>query len=349
MSEMKQRNSNVELLRIVAMCMIIDVHYFGNCNAATLAVPGTGNWIVFQVLESLGICGVNLFVLITGFFSVNQYEIKIRKMVNLLVDIAFWGGVGYLLSMIVGWKGFDAKSLIKTVFPILFGGRWFVKAYLILSCLIPFINLVIHSITKKSFQKLLLILFLLFSVWPSFLPNPPVDDYGYGFVHFIVLYLIAAYIRLYLNVYPPKWTCLLGFVCATAMVIVCSMMGVGYAWAYNFVLVIAGAASLFLWFIQLDIRSKAINVLASCAFGVFLIHTDGFFSELIYHRLFHDLELVHGNAILFLLSCIGSLPFFYLFGFLLESIKKKLFAVSIDQWLYQIAPINAPVIITKKE
>lgn len=349
MNTSKQRKSNIELLRILAMLMIIDVHYFASCNAGAYTIPGSGNWLVFHGLESLGICGVNIFVLITGFFSVNQRSIKPRKMLSLLIDVAFWGGLGFALCVLAGWKSLDVKTLIKTMFPILFGGRWFVKAYLVLLCLIPFINIILRAITQRSYLVLLIISALLFSIWPSFLPNPPLDDYGYGFVHFVFLYLIAAYIRLYVKKYPPKWLCLAGYIMSAVVVCAGSMLGESYAWAYNYVFVVTEAVSLLLFFIQLDIQSSRVNQLAACAFGVFLIHTDGFFSVLIYERVFHCTALMNGNPVLFLISAIGSLPVFYLVGFILESGKKKLFSVSIDKWLDKVNWLNQSGLITEKE
>lgn len=328
-------------MRILAMLMIIDVHFFGACNAQTITVPWSGNYWVFHVMESLGICGVNLFVLITGYFSLQQESVKIRKMVNLLLDVAFWGGIGVLLCVAVGWKSFQLKEMIKIMFPIIFGGRWYVRAYIVLICLIPFINVVLHSITKESYRTLLIIMALFLSVWPSFLPNPPLDDYGYGFVHFVFLYTIAGYIRLYVNRYPPRWLCLLCYFGSAAVVCISSMVGRGCAWAYDYVFVITEAVSLLLLFAQINVQSAVINKIAACAFGVFLIHTDGFFSNLIYSKLLHCNELVTGNAALFLLSAFASLPIFYCIGFILESIKKKLFLFSIDRWLDKVAFINA--------
>lgn len=346
---MKQRQSNIELLRILAMLMIIDVHYFASCDAAIHTIRFSGNWYVHQIVQSFGICGVNIFILITGFFSLQQREVKFRKMIDLLVDVAFFGGFGFLLCILVGWKSFDGKALIKTMFPILFGTRWFVKAYLVLLCLIPFLNLVLNSIRKSSYQKLLILLTLLFSVWPSFLPHPPIDDYGYGFFHFVYLYCVAGYIRLHVEKYPHKWLCLACFFLSAVLVCAFSMHGHGYAWAYDFVFVVTEAVSLFLFFAQLKLQAVWINRLASCAFGVFLIHTDGFFSVLIYDKLLHCSDLVTGNPWMFLLSALVSLPLFYLIGFALESLKKALFSVSVSPLLDRVPLLKRPFLIERKD
>lgn len=340
---MAQRKSNFELLRILAMLMIIDVHYFATCDAAVNTVAWSGNWIVYHLMESFGICGVNLFIFITGFFSLSQDTIKVRKVVNLLIDVAFWGCVGFLICVLVGWKEFGFKSLIKTMFPIFFGGRWFVKAYIILLCLLPFLNIILGKLTIASYRKLLIILTLLFSIWPSFLPNPPIDDYGYGFVHFVLLYVIAGFIRLHIKKYPPKWCCLLGYFICTGIICSSSMLGENFAWAYNYIFVILESVFLFMLFSQLHVDSVAINKIAACAFGVFLIHTDGFFSVLIYDKLLKCNELVSGNAGFFMASALISMPVFYGLAYVLESIKRKIFALSVDRCLNRSSLLNRNV------
>ena len=337
---MKHRQSNIEFLRILAMLMIIDIHYFACCNASLNVSSKSGNWFIYIIMESLGICGVNLFVLITGFFSQKTSRIRIRKIANILLDVAFWGVLGFLLNVLIGWKGFDIKELIKSAIPIFFGKRWFVQAYIVLLCLIPFINSTLEMLSKSSYKRLLIILGLLFCIWPSFLPNPPLDDYGYSFVHFIVLYIIAGYIRIHIKTYPPRWLCLMGYFISMAIVCISSFYGNAYSWAYNYVFVISEAVCLFLFFIQIEIRSQNINKIAACTFGIFLIHTDGFFSAVVYDRILHCNELVDGSPILFLISVLVSMPLFIFIGYILETMKKKLFALSIDSWLDKIQIIN---------
>lgn len=87
-----KRNSGVELFRIIAMLMIITLHYFETADANTYVVGNSVSGYVYGVFSSSCICGVNMFVLITGYFSINSYSIKWRKIINLLCDMAIWGG-----------------------------------------------------------------------------------------------------------------------------------------------------------------------------------------------------------------------------------------------------------------
>ncbi len=323
----RERQSNLEFLRILAMLMIITLHFFeGN----RIPQSHSQNQYIYYIYESLSICGVDLFVLLTGYFSLRQDRIKFRKIVDLLIDVAFWCFIGFMLNVAAGDRPFSLKELIRNMFPFVFGGRWFIKAYILLMLLVPFINRVVMTIDKKSFQILLTIQLLLFSIWPSFLPNPPFDDYGYSFIHFITLYLIAAYMRLYVDHYPAKWLCICGYLVSFAIVLLTKVMNWGYEWAYNYPFVITEALFLFMYFLQVSLNSGLINRLASCAFGVYLIHTNSYFSSIGYNLLFRGSSAANGPAWMLVIIVPACSLFFYFFGFVLESAKKILFHYTVE-------------------
>lgn len=336
---MQDRLSNIELLRIIAMCMIVGLHYFGMGDANRVLVNGTENYYLYHILESLCICGVDIFVLITGYFSISHDSIKMRKIVSLLVDVAFWGICGYCLAVLVGWKGVEFKETIKVALPILFNNRWFVKAYIILLLFAPFINMTFNLISKKSYNYLLLIFTCLFCIWPSFLPYPPVNVFGYGFMHFVFLYLIAGYISKFIDVTLLSSSKLVFAFLLMLLLVILSSFFMNMAWAYNYLFVVLLAIALFILFLKMSIKSRCINVLASCAFGVFLIHTSDFFGPLVYEKFFKVSESLYYSPLMLLLNFFVCIPVFYLFCFILEYTKKWLFGFSVDVVLRKIKDI----------
>ena len=64
----KKRKSNIELLRIVAILMIISFHY--SFKSGYVVNQLDYNSIVVKTFYFLGELGVNLFILITGYFMV---------------------------------------------------------------------------------------------------------------------------------------------------------------------------------------------------------------------------------------------------------------------------------------
>lgn len=343
-----KRCSNIELLRVIAMCMIIGLHFFSYCKMADadIASAPKGN-MFYHIAESLCICGVNLFVLITGYFSVNHDVLKLRKIANLFIDVAFWGSIGFILSYVFGWEAASLKRYIQIVIPYLWGYRWFVTAYIILLLLIPYINKCLQNISREGHRILLIIFTILFCIWPSFLPSPPVDNFGYGFVHFVYLYIIASYIKIYVNKYPLPSLCLVLYVVFTfSIYILVHFHIVNTGWAYNNLFVVLQSVSLFLCFVRINIDSKVINILASCTFGIFLIHTDSFWGKLIYGYVFQSKNAILSGDYVFMtiifISCIIS---FYIMAFALEYIKQFVFRHTVDRLLSKNKTLNKRISI----
>ena len=95
----KVRKSNIELLRIVAMFMILVIH----ANMISLSRPTSAELIANPLatttryfIESLGIVGVDIFVLISGWFLINT---RAKSFLSLFFQImTLWGGYVFTLS-----------------------------------------------------------------------------------------------------------------------------------------------------------------------------------------------------------------------------------------------------------
>lgn len=340
------RSSNIELLRILAMLMIIGLHYWG-AGVSTIA-ENNSNRLIYNLSESICICGVNLFVIITSWFSVEQNKINFEKIVKLLIEVAFWGIVSLFLGYLMGWQTIDITMMVKVTIPYFWKSRWFVEAYVILIMLIPFINAGLRTINKSQHGFLLAITFSLFILWPSFLPNPPIDDFGYGFVHFISLYILVSYIKRFLNRLPSKLICLIFFCASVVLVFWQSWYNIATCWMYNNIFVVLEAVFLFLFFVQLNVKSQSINTLASVSFGVFLIHSDRlFFGKLIYENIFHADFYAQGPMIKLIINFILCLPIFYFGCFMLESIRIIFFKYTIYRMLKNIRLLKTITIFEK--
>ena len=194
-----ERSSNFEILRIISMCGIIILHYFNSSyggmiqNAKFPDFP----WIFSNLLDSLCIPLVNCFVIISGFFLINKDKFSLRKPFNLICTTAFYGIIAFFVGLLLGNSKFTLYNLFIAIFPFFAGYRWFVETYLILLLLCPFINIMLKSLNKRSFSVLLTIQIFIFSVWYSIGLSAPLLDNGYGIINFITLYLIGAYLRLF--------------------------------------------------------------------------------------------------------------------------------------------------------
>lgn len=174
------RDSNIELLRIFCMFLIVWNHLFTH-----------GNWdesidiyISSRVL-SFGKIGVDVFVMITGWFMVNS-RFKSKSLIRTIGTAAF-----YMISIyLVGLLGRPTGMIPILSIP------WFVKTYSMLYILSPVLNLILRSFDKAHLQALLGFLIFIMSVIPSLTGNS-YTGLSTGLPWFCFLYLLSGFFRLW--------------------------------------------------------------------------------------------------------------------------------------------------------
>ena len=121
-----ERNSALELLRIVAVLMIIGHHYslHGGFEFPHDTITLNRLWQEFIFLG--GQRGNDLFVIISGYFLVSSQKIKFGKLLNIIVPIAFYGVLIFVLRGAYGSEGFSLRLLAETV-----NYWWFVRMYIV--------------------------------------------------------------------------------------------------------------------------------------------------------------------------------------------------------------------------
>jgi len=278
------RESNIELCRIVTMLLVLIVH----SDFATLGNPT--NWetphlgLLFS--QSLSVVGVNVFVLISGYFSIRP---KKQSVFRLLYCCFFYA---------VLFAFFSYYNNSFSLYQLLFvsEANWFVSAYLGLMLLSPVLNVYVENISKKTFAWTILVL-LVFQTWYEVVPKFIPDFHGgYSILSFCILYLIARYLFLYPPIITSMGKCLFAYFIITIFLtfsiyitliidykpetIIREML------KYNNPIVILSSVCLFLTFAKMNIgKSRIINHLAKSCIAVLLIHTSQVFFPY-YNKLF---------------------------------------------------------------
>ncbi len=150
------RQSNIELLRIIAMFMIVIYHFsyhtgFDFKNDEYLLI----NRLFVDYLGFFGKASVNIFVLITGYFLSEKTDIKLSKALKLWLQVFFYSIILYAASVILLGDSFSYTNLLFSLLPVSSGEWWYASNYIVLFLLSPFINKVINSIDDKKYLILL--------------------------------------------------------------------------------------------------------------------------------------------------------------------------------------------------
>ena len=283
----RERQSNIELLRIVVIIGVIILHYNGEYAFDVVAQTGI-NWWILCSLESVFICAVNVFVLITGYFLSCTDKRNLWKAIELVVQVILFSSLRYLLDAALFGGAFRFRGLIMAMIP----NDYFVTLYIVLYLISPYINMVFDRLTQAQMRKMVFLLFLLFSAYPNFVDIFQIVTRrswnemssismfgslgGYSIVNFVLMYSIGAYLRRGKCALCQWKTCrllLLWLVCVIGLIVWNYSTVSSCAWHYCNPLVIISAVCAFLLFKRIQIGScRIINTLAQGVFSVYLFH-----------------------------------------------------------------------------
>ena len=148
------------------------------------------------MLQHFSISG---FTLITGYFLVEKRTTK-TKIVNFVFLVSFFSIIIYLASILFNPQT-SLAIIIRSIFPFSFAHYWYSINYVFLLLLVPFLNKFAHSLCKKQFFIFICILAFITSTYfhlsPFVEPTPYIGHDTHSILWFILLYFIAAYIKLH--------------------------------------------------------------------------------------------------------------------------------------------------------
>ena len=341
-----KRNKGLDILRIIAMIMIVFIHVIGK-GKFRIEDSNVDFYRIALLVRVFCIVAVNCYVLITGYFQIES-KFKAKKVIKIWIKVVFYSISIYIILLIFGQVDFNIKDCIKSFFPILTNEYWFVNCYLLLYIFSPFINRLVKNLNKKEFQKLLIILFIAFCILPSVLPSAFVFDNtrGYGIIWFVTLYLVGAYIRLYMEShYKNRRNLLIFFLISVFSYLliltiqyICNILQISdiseRLYNYNFITVFLASVFLFLYFKNMEVKnSKIVNIVSKVApltFAVYIIHEQSILREILYLKIL-DLDRFWNNAVQFVvipLTVIG----IFLICILIERITQN----TIQKWIYNV-------------
>ena len=286
----KERNANLDLLRIVSMLLIVFLHSIDHSGVLENA-ENCGSGMYFYVRFTYMLCQVcvNSYVMLSGYFLVCS-KFRLKKLVTLWMETVFYTLTLRLIFMITGARPFSMVSLASCFLPILTGRYWFITIYVGLYLIFPFLNILIRAMNRRQHALLNICLFFLFCVWSSIHPGIAGMNSGggWGLAWFVVLYLSAAWLRLYYVSTGKAGRWLAGFVVIPVLIALlqCALGGdimrgvvvqiVENWFRYDSAPVYIMTMCLFVGFLNVRIGNEkwanAIRNVAPLTLGVYLIH-----------------------------------------------------------------------------
>ncbi len=281
------RVPGADLLRIVTMLMILTSHFFVHGGVLGRLKPGDPYFYICWIIEAACYVMVNCYALITGYFQ-SKTEFKLKKLLLLWGQIVFLSAGIYLVLAATGQIDFSLAAFSRAALPVTMSRYWFATAYVILYAISPLLNFAVRRMNRRQHAICLAVLCGIFVVFRNFTYWSDFANLhgGYSWASLAVLYMIGAYLRLY----PPKiphpflWYCGLSLITAASRILLTTLyyrFDFDSAYLkmflqYNSIPVVAASVCLFVFFVNLNIRNRAvlwfIEFFSPAAFGVYIIH-----------------------------------------------------------------------------
>lgn len=236
----------------------------------------------YALMQSLCICCVDCFILISGYFGINTTW---RKVTNLLCILIFWKICIFLCFVFRGETYLSFHTLYQYFKPTF--NEWFVYAYFGLMFMAPILNTWFDKAPKKQLYTYTIIFFA--AMMLSLIVDFPIIDFkdGYSAVSLCGIYILGRIYRrdiegkvnlnktfggfLYIAMATVS---ALWFVLGTFLLKKYGVRGFPLSYAYCSPIVILQAMGVLIFFSKLQFQSKIVNHLAVSAFSVYLIHSN---------------------------------------------------------------------------
>lgn len=264
------RNSKFELLRIVAMLLIVFYHlvtYF------LYQIPNSINQEFFTALLPTLHIGVILFTLISGYFGIRSTW---KGLISLLMIVVI-SNLPFILNGVIRNGEYSYRLMFITNTPY-----WFIRCYLYLYLVAPFVN---KAIDKLALRERIgaLVAFGVISIYFGCTEGDIALQDGKNLVNFIFLYLLGHTLKITQERWQSwnLWSLLGIFVGMNVLTFTLLYFSYG-AYLHDFVfnlsfpyrspLLIINAILVFMIFEKLHINSVWINSIATSMFAVYIIH-----------------------------------------------------------------------------
>lgn len=273
--ENNNRDSNIELLRIVCMLFILMHHFIVHvfCPELVLRDGDLGLYrAVCVIINGFVYVGVNCFILISGYYGI---KFKWKSLFNLYCICAFYALLVVLERCLWQHSPFDKGMLYSVLLPFSHTEWWFISCYVALFLLSPLLNKAIEVLDRQQFVLIMLLLTILNVYFGYYWHQHNVN--GYNLLNFVFVYFIGAFLHKFpLKKLDRRRSMLLYVVCSMLWSIL-TFLSVRWRvphWNplhYNNPVLILSSIGLFVFITTHKISNPRINALASGVLAAYLI------------------------------------------------------------------------------
>ena len=342
-SKQKNRNSSIELLRIISMFVIVAYHYSLHGGYDKFSSYDFCGGVVFvQFLGLFGKVACSIFALISGYFLILQkgpIKEQYKRIVPLFFEMHFYYFVILIVMLITQVVPVTPAMWIKSLFPMIFG-TWYIKYYILLLLAAPFIGNWLRSLDKNTYRNIVLLLLFIWSAIQT-LSNAA---WNFGEMDFFfVMYILGGYLRLHMGKVSLKKTGIYAvsfIILMMASVLFFDIAGIisgitkfidyaSYFRRYDTVLALGCAVSVFLYTLNFNFYNAIINRISSATLGIYLIHNNAMIDTYIWKVLYPNTEYIYNPYV----HAVIKIVIVFSVSLVIDLVRQATIGAAFNKWL----------------
>ncbi len=325
----KMKDSNLQLLKIIAMFLIVLSHVadFGGFNSVI------GYNFYFLKGINLGNLGIDILILITGYYACKS-TFSVKKLVLFISQVWFYSVIIFLISAIFKLEVFSISNLLKYIFPLISKRYWLFTCCAVICIFSPYINSFLSGLKINQYNHFIITMLVIFGALKTLVAS---DMYCNELVSVFVIYCIGFYFAKYpKNILTFNKTTPYIVMAVSAVLMIASIplfdaltenvSALDFS-DFSFhsmtaIPVICFASSLFaVMLTRKPKNNEMINSIAETVAGVYLIHCHPCIREKIWQGIFKVNKLSMSPALI-IVSILGTVAVFVI-CFFIEYARKK--------------------------
>ncbi len=304
---MLKRNYSLDLLRCIAMFMILTVHFFGWGDAVNLLSKSDLNYYIVMPIYFISQIGNTLFFLLSGYFLSFP---RAKKIIFLERKTAFYSFLITLIIFVLGLNSdWGLKYLIKSAFPILFNKYWFITTYLILAVFSAVLIKGLNQLSKGIIIAVILALLI---------NNTFIEDANMTFMQGLLTFIVGYYLK---NFDPfvnfKKFRVALSFILSFILYVIERLLVRHFSIEHSqldkelrYVLILLMAVLFFEFFTKINIKTEFFSKISPNVLAVYLITANPAFEKFLYGQLLHISDFAKENWFILYYFIINTMIFF---------------------------------------
>ena len=314
-----RRESGIELLKIIAIFLIVVNHVIQSLTEVSTALPNadyviniTSNTTSIQtlliaILRSTGCIGNDIFVICSAWFLIDSRRCDKRKVSFLVCNVWTVSVLILLVTLALGCHP-DRDTILKQLFPTSNGNNWFITCYILLFLIHPLLNKVIDSLDRRRLLSIACLMVFLYAIVNYF--RPWFFDYAPFYMNDLIVWIMMYFALAYIKKYMPDFCgntranvigLLIGIFGQAAMTVLSDVAGLKFGTLADRLLYFNYGGSPFIILLaicafnlarKLTFRSSFINYISSLSLLIYIIHENyilrGYYRPWIFYYIYNN-------------------------------------------------------------